>query len=57
MKRNARLKTLRRTARADTIGLPMRAYQMTPRGIRAVNSTRARYLELKRLEKRVHANV
>ena len=49
MKRSTKLKSLRRQARSETIGLPQRAYESNKRGqIRAVKSTRARYLELKR---------
>ena len=47
--RKARLKTFRRQARNETIGLPQRAYARKANGqIIAVRSTRARYLELKR---------
>lgn len=43
------LKTLRKKALNETVGLPLRAYKKLPNGqIIAVNSTRARYLELKR---------
>jgi len=56
MKYATDLKTLRKKALNDTIGLPKRAYHKMPNGMLvAVNSTRATYLMLKK-EARKEAN-